>query len=74
MQVLLFLNEHLKSNSYFIHTFLSYSFLNRMLKIGESDETRVAQLEQQLSDKLDVYDKILSKQPYLAGQVIERFM
>jgi glutathione S-transferase len=45
-----------------------------MLKAGESDETRVEQLKEQLSDKLDVYDKILSQQPYLAGQVIERFM
>ena len=42
-----------------------------MKGLGESDEARVATLKQQLSEKLDVYDKILSKQPYLAGQVNE---
>lgn len=40
-----------------------------MKGLGESDEARVATLKQQLSEKLDVYEKILSKQPYLAGQV-----
>ncbi|CAF0760156.1 unnamed protein product [Adineta ricciae] len=40
----------------------------KMKGLGESDEARVATLKQQLSEKLDVYDKILSKQPYLAGQ------
>ncbi|CAF0760120.1 unnamed protein product [Adineta ricciae] len=40
----------------------------KMKGLGEPDEARVATLKQQLSEKLDVYDKILSKQPYLAGQ------
>jgi glutathione S-transferase len=40
-----------------------------MIKLGESNETRVDQLKEQLNDKLDVYDKILSKQSYLAGDV-----
>jgi glutathione S-transferase len=37
--------------------------------LGEADEAVVASLKEQLNGKLDVYDKILSKQPYLAGQV-----
>jgi glutathione S-transferase len=40
-----------------------------MKGLGEADEARVASLKEQLNSKLDVYDKILSKQPYLAGQV-----
>jgi len=40
----------------------------KMKGLGEADEARVATLKQQLNDKLDVYDKILAKQPYLAGQ------
>ena len=36
---------------------------------GEADETKVASLKEQLGNKLDVYEKILTKQPYLAGQV-----
>jgi hypothetical protein len=40
-----------------------------MMGKGEPDEAVVASLKEQLSAKLDVYDKILSKQPYLAGQV-----
>ena len=36
---------------------------------GEPDEEKVASLKQQLSKNLDVYEKILSKQPYLAGDV-----
>ena len=39
---------------------------------GESDEAQVASLKKELNGKLDVYDKILSKQPYLAGQVNKR--
>ncbi len=44
-----------------------------MLNLGEPDETKVNQLKEQLNEKLDVYEIILSKQPYLAGQVIKRF-
>jgi len=36
--------------------------------LGEADEAKVASLKEQLNAKLDVYDKILAKQPYLAGQ------
>jgi len=40
----------------------------KMKGLGEPDEARVASLKEQLNAKLDVYEKILSKQPYLAGQ------
>ena len=39
---------------------------------GEPDEAKVADLKGQLNAKLDAYEKILSKQPYLAGQVSEK--
>ena len=42
---------------------------HRRKGLGEPDEAKVASLTQQLNDKLDVYEKILSKQPYLGGQV-----
>ena len=41
----------------------------RVKGLGESDEAKVASLKEELNAKLDVYEKILSKQPYLAGQV-----
>lgn len=41
----------------------------RMLGKGEPDEARVTECKQQLSKNLDVYEKILSKQTYLAGEV-----
>jgi glutathione S-transferase len=41
----------------------------RMMGRGEPDQAKIASLIEQLSAKLDVYDKILAKQPYLAGQV-----
>lgn len=40
-----------------------------MLNRGETDEERVDQLKEQLNEKLDVYEKILSKRPFLGGQV-----
>jgi len=40
----------------------------KMKGLGEADETKVASLKEQLNAKLDVYEKILSKQPYLGGQ------
>ena len=40
-----------------------------MKGLGEPDEVAVASMMKQLNAKLDVYEKILSKQPYLAGQV-----
>jgi len=40
-----------------------------MKGLGEADPAKVASLKEQLNAKLDVYDKILAKQPYLAGQV-----
>jgi glutathione S-transferase len=36
---------------------------------GEPDEAKIASLKQQLNTNLDVYEKILSKQAYLAGDV-----
>jgi hypothetical protein len=42
---------------------------NRFMGRGEPDEAKVADLKGHLNLKLDAYDKILSKQPYLAGQV-----
>jgi glutathione S-transferase len=40
-----------------------------MKGLGESDEAKVTALKEQLNTKLDVYEKILTKQPYLAGKV-----
>lgn len=40
-----------------------------MLNLGSADEDKVANLKTELNQKLDVYEKILSKQPYLGGQV-----
>jgi len=45
-----------------------------MMNAGETDEKKVDQLKEQLNQKLDVYDKILSKQKYLAGDVNKRFL
>lgn len=36
---------------------------------GTTDEKRVADLTESLNAKLDVYDNILSKRKYLAGNV-----
>lgn len=41
--------------------------LNRMKGLGPPDEARVAQAEADLDTVLAVYDKILAKQKYLAG-------
>jgi hypothetical protein len=43
--------------------------LNRLLGLGEPDEAKIAQLKEELSSKLDAYERILSKQPYIGGQV-----
>jgi hypothetical protein len=40
-----------------------------MLGRGEPDEAKIAQFKEELVPSLDVYEKILSKQPYMAGQV-----
>jgi len=40
----------------------------KMKGLGEPDETAVASLKEQLNTRMDVYEKILSKQPYLGGQ------
>jgi glutathione S-transferase len=40
-----------------------------MKGLGEADPAKVAALKQTLNEKLDVYEKILAKQPYLGGQV-----
>ena len=42
-----------------------------MLGRGEPDEAKIAQSKKGLIGKLDVYEKILSKQAYMAGQVRE---
>ncbi len=41
----------------------------RQVGRGKPDQAKIASLNEQLNAKLDVYDKILAKQPYLAGQV-----
>ncbi|CAF4651846.1 unnamed protein product, partial [Rotaria magnacalcarata] len=38
---------------------------------GEPDMNKVAQLRGQLSEVLGVYEKILSKQSYIGGEVAE---
>jgi hypothetical protein len=48
--------------------------LNRMLGRGKSDENKIAQFKKELMAKMDVYEKILSKQPYMAGQVSRTFL
>ncbi len=69
MPVVLFLKEHSKSN-YCFHEIFKYIFVKfRMKGQGEADEDKVTSLKQQLNKNLDVYEKILSKQPYLAGDV-----
>lgn len=40
-----------------------------MKGLGEADKNLVASFKTHLNDKLDVYEKILEKQPYLAGEV-----
>jgi len=35
----------------------------------QADEAKVKQLQDKLAEKLNVYEEILSKQPYLAGDV-----
>jgi hypothetical protein len=36
---------------------------------GETDEAKVAELKKNLNIKLDIYEQILSKQKYIAGNV-----
>ncbi len=43
--------------------------LNRMLGRGQPNEAKIAEFKEELNSKLNVYEKILSKQPYMAGQV-----
>ena len=38
-----------------------------MKGLGEADQEKVASFKQQLNANLNIYEKILSKQPYLAG-------
>jgi glutathione S-transferase len=68
MLVALYLNEHLKSNFYSTNFFIHFITF-RMKGQGDPDEEKVASLLKQLETNLDVYEKILSKQPYLAGEV-----
>ncbi len=74
--MLLYLNEHLKSKFTNLFIYLNSIFVlfsNRILNLGDADEEQVNELKEQLNQKLDVYDKILSNQPYLAGQVNKSF-
>jgi len=41
---------------------------------GEPDMVKVAAIRKELSDNLDVYEHILSKQPYIGGQVKALFL
>jgi hypothetical protein len=41
---------------------------------GEPDMAKVAVLRKELSDNLGVYEEILSKQPYIGGQVQALFL
>ena len=51
-------------------SWVGYVFLLiRMLGAGETDEDKVNELKQQLNDRLDVYEKILARRAYLAGEV-----
>ncbi len=69
MLVILSMNEFSKSKINFEILQKLFIVSIRMKGLGEADEARVASLKEQLNSKLDVYDKILAKQPYLAGQV-----
>ncbi|CAF2778973.1 unnamed protein product [Rotaria sp. Silwood2] len=40
----------------------------KRMRGGEPDMAKVTQLRRDLSENLDVYEKILSKQPYIGGQ------
>ncbi|UJR28223.1 hypothetical protein I4U23_009473 [Adineta vaga] len=40
----------------------------KMKGLGDADEAKVTSFKKELSTKLDVYEKILTKQPYLAGE------
>jgi hypothetical protein len=40
-----------------------------MLGRGEPNEAKIAEFREELNFKLNAYEKILSKQPYMAGQV-----
>ena len=51
------------------HAISSSLSFTRRKGLGEPDEAKIASLREQLNAKLDVYEKILSKQPYLGGQV-----
>ena len=44
------------------------------MKGGEPDMAKVANLRQQLGENLDVYEKILSKQAYLGGEVKTKYI
>ncbi|CAF0989253.1 unnamed protein product [Rotaria sordida] len=47
---------------------IEMSYYDPMKGLGDPDEAKIALYREQLNAKLDVYEKILSKQPYLAGQ------
>ncbi len=54
--------------------YILWFLLNRMRGGGEPDMTKVTALRKKLSDNLDVYEQILSKQPYIGGQVQALFL
>ncbi len=53
--------------------YILWFLLNRM-RGGEPDMAKVAVLRKELSDNLGVYEEILSKQPYIGGQVQALFL
>lgn len=40
-----------------------------MVGRGEPDEAKIVQFKEELIEKLNAYERILAKQPYMAGQV-----
>ncbi len=51
-----------------VSIYILYFPLNRM-RGGEPDMAKVAALRKELGENLDVYEYILSKQPYIGGEV-----
>ena len=70
MPVVTFWEKPSKSNEIFSNQMLKYTFMDsRMKGQGHADEEQVASLKKQLNTNFDVYEKILSQQPYLGGDL-----
>ncbi len=59
-----------KSRCIFFSIENDFFLLNRMRGGGEPDMNKVAALRKELADNLDVYEYILTKQPFIGGDVI----